>query len=317
MDRFIKTRELPNLNKEILSLFLSAYNIGRLMSDKKQDSNSKDQGQKGLNFSFQDILGDEQGNTSSPQFQSIVQTFRNQDNQSASYNNLPPELQHLFDLPESSYASTNAQTWNRPQSNSSTPNASYSTPPVVQESASSSPMNSNNSNSTLPATQAAVKPSPQTASPSLSAATGAASAQTTPQATPTPTATSAHPSPQASPPVNTQSPATNQPSPHPVKASPSPSQPASGAATPIAVQSPQQPVQVRSLPVAPQPSPKAIAPQQQQPLQPANAAGAATASAPAAAAAATTQPSSGGKPPLSMHAENTEYLPLFTLQRHP
>ncbi|KAL9543338.1 hypothetical protein MBANPS3_008160 [Mucor bainieri] len=320
------------------------------MSEKKQDANNnnnnnKDQSQKSLNFSFQDILGDEQANTSHPQFQSIVQTFRNQDNQSASYNNMPPELQHLFDLPESSYASPNAQTWNRPQSSSSPSNASFHTPPVVQEStASPSPIHSN---STSPATQPAVRPSPQATSPSLpvqsspalqpppppqpspqpsqQAISTPASAQTTPQATstpPPPNTTTTTSAPQASPQVNVEaqaahSPVSHQPSPHPIKASPSPqpsmapSQPASGAATPVAVQSPQQPlaqktqsspVHVRASPVAPQPSPKVIAPQQQQqqqqqpPLQPqpqlVNTAGTTTtASTPSTPAA--TQPSSG------------------------
>jgi hypothetical protein len=135
------------------------------MSEKGEPS-KEDQNHKDLNFFFQDILGDDQVNTNHS-FQSIVQTFRNEDNQSASYNNLPAELQHLFDLPESSYSSTNTtQTWNRtntvaaegsPQSGVSTPTTSFVTPPVQEVAASA--VNSN-TESPQPSPSPAVQPSP-------------------------------------------------------------------------------------------------------------------------------------------------------------
>ncbi|KAI8641331.1 hypothetical protein BD408DRAFT_212067 [Parasitella parasitica] len=269
----------------------------------KEDSN-KDQ--KDLNFSFQDILGDEQGNSSNSSFQSIVQTFRNENNQSASYKNLPAELQHLFDLPEPSYASPTIQPWSQnathdgsAQSNTSTPNAPLSAP--VQESA-SSPLNSENSSSAAPTFRdVVVKISPQSSpqmsvhsSPATQSTPQPASLQTTPQATPTQVSTplaanassqvmdTQSPSSRIQPSSQqtSQSPATNQPSPTQLKASPSPqtniasSQPASGTATPVAMESPQQALaqKPQSSPgnvrssPGAQQSPKAIAPQQ--PLQP-------------------------------------------------
>ncbi|CEP11108.1 hypothetical protein [Parasitella parasitica] len=270
-----------------IALYSSDLLAEAFVMSEKEDSN-KDQ--KDLNFSFQDILGDEQENKDNPSFQSIVQTFRNENNQSASYKNLPAELQHLFDLPESSYASSNAQPWNQnathnemTQSDTSTPNTSLSVP--VQETT-SSPMNSENSNSTIK--KVVVKISPQSSpripvqsSPARQSTPQSASSQTTPQATPpgahvsSPAAANA--TPQA---VDSQSPAINEPSPTQSKTSSSPqiniapTQPA--AANSAAMQSPQQalaqnaqssPGSVRASPVAQQ-SPKAIAPQQPVQSQP-------------------------------------------------
>lgn len=211
------------------------------MSEKEEPK--EDQKVENLNFSFQDILGDDEVNTNNHSFQSIVQTFRNEDNQSASYNNLPAELQHLFSLSESN-ASSDIQMWNNndavssPHSAVSTPSTNQPPPPpppfVTQSpmrDPTSSPTQSINSQPSLSSLK------PQQNSPQL---------QESPQSI-------IHASPQVS---NEQLSSPQQPSPQTIIHSP-----LNTASPQVTVQ--QSPLAHVQSPIVASPAPQVIAPQQQ------------------------------------------------------
>ncbi|KAI7891686.1 transcription initiation factor TFIID component TAF4 family-domain-containing protein [Mucor mucedo] len=231
------------------------------MSEKK-DSKDQEEKAENLNFSFQDILGDDEVNSNNHSFQSIVQTFRNEDNQSASYNNLPAELQHLFSLPESN-ASSDIQLWNTSNDAVSSPHSAVSTPvhgPSTFVTPSPIPDNSPALSKT-PISQTSPPPvvSPQVDSPQIAI-------EPQPQASPQPL------SPQISTPSNASPQVSLPPSPlvH-VQSSPNVSSPQvmSAQQSPM-TQSPQIAIAAatttaKSSP-APSQSPKVIAPQHIQPM---------------------------------------------------
>lgn len=136
------------------------------MSERGDSNDDQAQKSENLNFSFQDILDEGVNNPNNPNFQHIVATFQNHDNQSASYNNLPAELQHLFSMSESN-ASSDVPMWNGTpvkdspaQEQSSTPNGEQQASSPFNSQASPAPLNKANTSPSVPSPQTRIQSSP-------------------------------------------------------------------------------------------------------------------------------------------------------------
>ncbi|KAI8073395.1 uncharacterized protein B0P05DRAFT_572950 [Gilbertella persicaria] len=123
------------------------------MSDNnnKEEDTSKQEQQKDLNFSIQDILENNHQNA----FSVAQPTFRNQNTHSVSYNNLPAEIQHLFDMPsaDNNYPSNQ---W----SGRSSPLTRVQSNPTPQSSPQTSPMTTHSSPIMATAPSSSVHSSP-------------------------------------------------------------------------------------------------------------------------------------------------------------
>lgn len=177
------------------------------MSEKEIPKEGQPHKNENINLSIHDILGGHEVDTNSPQYQQIVQTFRNEENHSASLNNLPPELQGLFNSTDTGATTPNAPIWNRndpassPHSGAGTPSATQQPSPAAQ----SAQATVNNSTST-PISQHD-SPSRLSASP-LQSSTASAIHNPSPQlngSQPASQVGSAPISAQASPKMNVQS----------------------------------------------------------------------------------------------------------------